>query len=172
MSNRSKSPLSTVRVTAASLIIGLVLSWTANASAGTGFAFVDSIASFFGFATETKVASTSAPDDERMLVIGVCDTAGPIEVESSAGTLAGIPTAYASLTVAGGAFAAINGGVAHLGVINIEICGNSVAETGVTALNQVAGVTSIAINPVGGVDTNDLLAQPLPRLLILTVPTM
>ena len=146
------------------LIFGLIsLMLAANASAGTGFAFVDSIASFFGFAAETTVASTSSPDDDRVFVIGTCDTAGPIEVESTGSTLAGIPTAYASLTVAGGAFAAINGGTAHLGTINIEVCGNSVAETGATSLNQVAGVTSDR-DESGRRDAARLsLAQPLPR---------
>src|SRR4051794_8352999 len=57
----------------------------------------------------------------KALVIGTCDTAGPIEVESSGGTAAGTPTAYATLNAA---FDAINLGVAHTGTIAIEVCGN------------------------------------------------
>jgi hypothetical protein len=82
----------------------------------------------------------------RPFTAGVCDTAGPIEIESSGGTLAGTPTAYATLALA---FTAINGGTLHLGVITIDVCGNT-TETGTAGLNQVAGVTSITMSPAGG----------------------
>ncbi|HJQ97086.1 MAG TPA: hypothetical protein VJ826_02175, partial [Candidatus Polarisedimenticolaceae bacterium] len=51
--------------------------------------------------------------------VGTCDTAGPIEIEATAGTTG--PTQYANLTAA---VAAINAGT-HQGDINIEVCGNS-----------------------------------------------
>ncbi|HEX8650886.1 MAG TPA: C25 family cysteine peptidase [Pyrinomonadaceae bacterium] len=79
-------------------------------------------------------------------VFGTCDTAGAIEVESSGGTLANTPTAYATLALA---FTAINGGTLHTGTITIDVCGNT-TETGTAALNQVAGVTSVTISPAGG----------------------
>ncbi|MGB7923587.1 MAG: Calx-beta domain-containing protein [Pyrinomonadaceae bacterium] len=79
-------------------------------------------------------------------VAGTCDTAGPIEVESSGGTAAGVPTPYATLALA---FTAINGGTLHTGTITIDVCGNT-TETGTAGLNQVAGVTSVAIAPAGG----------------------
>lgn len=80
------------------------------------------------------------------LVPGTCDTAGPIEIESSAGTLAGVPTAYATL---GLAFTAINGAALHLGTITIDVCGDT-TEAASASLNQVAGVTSVTISPAGG----------------------
>ncbi len=99
--------------------------------------------------TEAALRSSSAPKSDtagKLLTFGVCDTAGPIEVESSGGTAAGVPTAYATLQLA---FAAINGGVIHLGVITIDVCGNT-TETASAVLNQVAGVTSVTMSPAGG----------------------
>lgn len=84
--------------------------------------------------------------EPQPFTFGVCNTAGPIEVESSSGSLAGTPTAYATLQLA---FAAINGGTLHLGVITIDVCGNT-TETVPSVLNQVAGVTSITMSPAGG----------------------
>lgn len=84
--------------------------------------------------------------ERAALVPGTCDTAGPIEVESSGGTLGGTPTSYSTLALA---FTAINGGVLHLGTITIDVCGNT-TEVGPAALNQVAGVTSVTISPAGG----------------------
>jgi len=149
MSKPSTSPLSSfVRVTTLILVVGLVLALAVNASAGTGL--IDSIASFFSTA-DTNAVSTTAPEPvEDMITPGTCDTAGPIEVESSGGTLAGVPTAYTSLTNAAGAFLAINGGTLHLGTITIDVCGNSTSEAGTNSLNQVAGVTSITMSPAGG----------------------
>ena len=84
---------------------------------------------------------------------GVCDTAGPIEVESPGGTAAGVPTAYASLNAA---FTAINGGVIHTGgAITIDVCGNTVE--GASAILNASGTgptySSITIAPVGGART-------------------
>ena len=79
--------------------------------------------------------------------IGVCDTAGPLEIESSGGTV--VPTGYASLTAA---FAAINAGT-HTGTIDIEVCGNSGEGTGTAVLNASgsgsASYTAITLKPVG-----------------------
>lgn len=93
-------------------------------------------------ATETSQIQ-AAP---ALMAPGVCDTAGPIEVESATGTLGGIPTAYATLQLA---FAAINGGVLHTGAITIDVCGNT-TETVPAVLNQTAGVGTITISPAGG----------------------
>lgn len=92
-------------------------------------------------------ASSKSDTASKLLTFGTCDTAGPIEVESSGGTQAGTPTAYATLQLA---FAAINGGTLHLGTITIDVCGNT-TETVSAALNQVAGVTSVTMSPAGGV---------------------
>jgi trimeric autotransporter adhesin len=73
--------------------------------------------------------------------------AGPITVTSTLGTAANTPTTYATLTAA---FTAINGAAIHLGVITIAVSGDTNEGTGTAALNQVAGVTSIGIQPVGG----------------------
>jgi len=75
--------------------------------------------------------------------VGTCDTAGPIEVEATAGTVG--PTQYANLAAA---VAAINAGT-HQGAINIEVCGNSV-EAGSLFLNSSvapASYTSITLQP-------------------------
>jgi len=86
----------------------------------------------------------SAPN----LTIGVCDTAGPIEVEASGGDPG--PTAYATL---GAAFAAINAGT-HTGTIAVEVCGDT-SEGATTATLNASGAGSasysfILIRPVGG----------------------
>lgn len=90
------------------------------------------------------VAANSIPEN---LVIGVCDTAGPIEVESTGGTTS--PTAYATLK---DAFDAVNAGT-HTGSINIEVCGNT-TETATASLNASgtgsASFTDITVRPVGG----------------------
>src|SRR5439155_12187874 len=92
------------------------------------------------------LAQENSPDEnDAPAVIGTCDTAGPVEVEATAGTLG--PTAYPDL---GSAIAAINAGT-HQGVINVEICGNT-TETGAMFLNSsgagAASYTSIAIYPL------------------------
>jgi hypothetical protein len=80
-------------------------------------------------------------------VAGVCDTAGPVEVESTGGLTA--PTAYTTLATA---FANIVGGT-HTGSIKIEICGNTTETTTATLTASGTGAasyTGITISPVGG----------------------
>ena len=104
--------------------------------------------SLFGFTSlfNWNADSQSAVEPNMVLAPGTCDTAGPIEVESSGGTAAGTPTVYATLTAA---FTAINDGATHLGVITIDVCGDT-TESATATLNQVAGVTSVTIAPAGG----------------------
>ena len=90
------------------------------------------------------------PDqDSRVLVVGTCDTAGPIEVQ---GTVVGAaPTAYATLA---DAFTAINDGF-HTGAISVDVCGNTTETTSAT-LNRSAGsssYTSVTVRPVGAART-------------------
>ncbi len=93
---------------------------------------------------------------DDMLAPGACDTAGPIEVESSGGTAAGVPTAYATLSGAAGtgAFATINAGVVHTGTITIDVCGDTSEGTATATLSAgnvaPASWTSITISPAGG----------------------
>lgn len=136
-----------VRFISISLMIGLVLFLALNASAGTSF--VDSVASFLGFAGETEAFSKPAPAPAgQMFIAGTCDTAGPIEVEGS--ILGTTPTAYATLTAA---FAAINGGT-HTGAITIDVCGDTDEGTGTALLNESgsgsASYSSISMSPAGG----------------------
>jgi uncharacterized repeat protein (TIGR01451 family) len=85
--------------------------------------------------------------EPQPFTFGTCDTAGPIEVESSGGTVT--PTAYASLKLA---FDAINAGT-HTGTITIDVCGDS-TETATAALNDGATApaswTTMSISPAGG----------------------
>jgi hypothetical protein len=78
---------------------------------------------------------------------GVCDTAGPIEVE---GTIVGTtPTAYATLAAA---FAAINAGT-HTGAISIDVCGDTSEGATTATLNAsgsgAAAYSSITMSPAG-----------------------
>ena len=78
---------------------------------------------------------------------GVCDTAGPIEVESV--SPASGPTAYVSLVAA---FAAINAGT-HQGTITIDVCGSTVEVASAVLNASGAGGAvygSIAMSPAGG----------------------
>ena len=88
------------------------------------------------------------------MTFGVCDTAGPIEVESSGGTAAGVPTAYGTLSGVGGAFDIINLGVVHTGTITIDVCGDTSEGTATATLNAgnvaPASWTSIMMSPAGG----------------------
>ncbi len=82
------------------------------------------------------------------LTPGICDTAGPIEVE---GTVLGTtPTAYATL---GAAFTAINAGT-HTGAISIDVCGDTSEGAATATLNASgsgsASYTSITMAPAGG----------------------
>jgi hypothetical protein len=95
---------------------------------------------------EDRSTATIPEKQITMLTPGICDTAGPIEVESTGGVT--IPTAYARLQFA---FNAINSGT-HTGTITIDVCGNT-TETGTASLNASgsgsANYTSITIRPVG-----------------------
>src|SRR5262249_5342661 len=80
--------------------------------------------------------------------LGSCETAGPIEVEASGGTLG--PTAYATLKAA---FDAINAGT-HTSAISIEVCGNTTEAATATLHASGSGPASYAqvvIRPSGGV---------------------
>jgi hypothetical protein len=86
--------------------------------------------------------------EPRPFTAGVCDTAGPIEVEGSiVGTT---PIAYATLTLG---FAAINAG-AHTGAITIDVCGNTSEGASTAILNAsgagAASYASIVMSPAGG----------------------
>src|SRR5262245_27205887 len=97
------------------IVIGLAIiaasSFAFAAADGSGGYDVGFRASSFE-AAEAPPQGTTAPDDR--VTPGTCDTAGPIEVES---TLPSGPTAYATL---GLAFADINAGL-HTGVITIDV---------------------------------------------------
>lgn len=99
--------------------------------------------SYFTTAESAPLAVAGAP----AMVIGTCDTAGPIEVEATAGTPG--PTLYASLNAA---FTAINAGT-HQGDINVEVCGNT-SESASAILNSgavaPASYSSVIVRPVGG----------------------
>ncbi|HEX8737036.1 MAG TPA: Calx-beta domain-containing protein, partial [Pyrinomonadaceae bacterium] len=139
-----------IAVLSALLLLALVGSTLASAAEVSLFG---SFKQLIGLnAIETSI---SAPAQEQQqtgattqpLVIGTCDTAGPIEVESTGGTTA--PTAYATLKLA---FDAINAGT-HTGSINIEVCGNT-TETASAVLNSgavaPASYTDVTVRPVGG----------------------
>lgn len=92
---------------------------------------------------------------------GTCDTAGPIEVESSGGTMT--PTAYPTLK---DSFDAINAGT-HTGTITIDVCGNT-TEAASAVLNASgsgsASYTGITISPAGGTArtiSGDIAGLPL-----------
>ncbi|MBK8304797.1 MAG: hypothetical protein IPK98_15895 [Chloracidobacterium sp.] len=133
------------RTIAISTVLIALTAVTATAAIGIpGFSIFDTITTFFG-GTSTVPERIGAPEP---MTIGVCDTAGPIEVEAS---LVGPgPTAYATL---GAAFTAINAGT-HTGTISVEVCGNT-TETGTAAVNASgsgsASYSFILIRPVGGV---------------------
>ncbi|MFN7965607.1 MAG: hypothetical protein U0V87_07965 [Acidobacteriota bacterium] len=94
------------------------------------------------------IAVFTASTSVSRAALGVCDTAGPLEIESSGGTVT--PTAYATL---GAAFSAINAGT-HTGTIDIEVCGNTAEGATVALLNASgsgsASYTTITVKPVGG----------------------
>ena len=97
-------------------------------------------------AQQEQFASAPEQEVEAPAVIGTCDTAGPIEVEATAGV--GGPTAYATLQAA---FAAITAGT-HQGVINVEVCGNT-SEIATASLDASGtgstSYTSVTVRPVG-----------------------
>lgn len=97
-------------------------------------------------AFETEAENARGEGKQQSATIGVCDTAGPIEVESTGGTTT--PTAYPTLK---DAFDAINAG-SHTGTINVEVCGNT-TETASASLNASgsgsASYTNVTVRPVG-----------------------
>src|SRR5829696_6602943 len=61
MSNRKPpSRLTFTRNAAATVLIGLMLALSANASTGSGYAFIDSVAAFFGMTTENSAETEQA----------------------------------------------------------------------------------------------------------------
>ncbi len=128
-----------------------ILAIGAVASAANWSAIRASAASLFAYATGQAAlsgATADAPIQTRAAVTpGACDTAGPVEVESSGGTTT--PTAYPSLK---DAFDAINAGT-HTGTITIDVCGDT-NETLTAVLNASgagsASYSSIVIAPAGG----------------------
>jgi len=101
------------------------------------------------FIPEENAAAMSleSPATNSIFTAGSCDTAGPIEIESSGGTTA--PTAYPTLK---SGFDAIVAGT-HTGSINVEVCGNT-TETATAALTAsgigATSYTDVTIRPVGG----------------------
>ncbi len=80
----------------------------------------------------------------------VCDTAGPVEIESTGGTMT--PTAYATLK---DSFDAINSGT-HTGSIKVEICGNTTETATAELLASGVGASSytdVLVRPVAGART-------------------
>lgn len=120
-----------------------ILALSALALAGISSRWTDLLAT----STPAEAASVETVTPAPMTV-GTCNTAGPIEVESTGGTTA--PTAYGSL---GAAFAAINAGT-HTSSIAVEVCGNTDEGT-TTAMLSASGTgsasyTDISIKPAGG----------------------
>ena len=66
MSSSSKlSRLTTIRNAAAAVLLGLMLALSANASTGTGYAFVDSVLEFFGATTVENSAAVGTGDGAK-----------------------------------------------------------------------------------------------------------
>ena len=61
--NRKPSRFSVIRITIVALVIGLVLAFTALASTGTHFAFIDSVSTFLGLAPTQSSAPKMAKND-------------------------------------------------------------------------------------------------------------
>ncbi|HEY0050264.1 MAG TPA: hypothetical protein VGB68_13300, partial [Pyrinomonadaceae bacterium] len=134
-----------IAVLSALLLLAVVGSTLASAAEISLFG---SFKQLIGFNAESSVAASPQPVvTTQPLTIGTCDTAGPIEVESTGGTTA--PTAYATLAAA---FTAINAGT-HTGSINIEVCGNTTETASATLTASGLASTSytdVTIRPVGG----------------------
>ncbi|HMT08348.1 MAG TPA: hypothetical protein PKA82_10115, partial [Pyrinomonadaceae bacterium] len=127
------------RIVSFSLLVAFLITYSSNVLGLTSGVVVSEMG-FVPF-EPTSTASNAA------FTIGTCDTAGPIEIESSGGTTT--PTAYATLQAS---FAAIAAGT-HTGAINVEVCGNT-TETA-SAILDASGTgsysySSITIRPVGG----------------------
>lgn len=106
-----------------------------------------------GRTNRRSAESTNTVADHFALPLSanVCESlpGGPVEVQGTGGSAAQ-PTGYPTLAAA---FSAINSGD-HTGDIDIDICGDSLAEPGGAILNAsgsgAASYTSIDIIPVGG----------------------
>jgi hypothetical protein len=85
---------------------------------------------------------------------------GPIIVSSAAGSF-NPPVSYATLTVAGGAFAALNAAAAGTNAVTILVTADVTTETGATALAASANWTSINMQPSGARTISGSFAGPL-----------
>ena len=128
--------------------IGLLLALLAFAlyPGGTALAQGQQVQSGVPLGPEPLAQEETSPEEiDAPTLIGNCDTAGPIEVEATAGN--GGPAAYPNLAAA---IAAINAGT-HQGIINVEICANT-TEPGAMFLNgnaaAPASYTSVTIRPL------------------------
>src|ERR1044072_5852037 len=93
------------RASALQIILALGFSLVAAILLATSFSAAPSVPN-----DQTQIATqdptrTASEETEAPAVIGTCDTAGPVEVEATAGTLG--PTAYPNLAAA---IAALNAG--------------------------------------------------------------
>ncbi len=94
--------------------------------------------------TQSTSVLTILNDDSAA---AVCDTAGPIEIESTGGTMT--PTAYATLK---DSFDSINAGT-HTGSIKVEVCGDTTETATAELLASGVGASSytdVLVRPVGG----------------------
>lgn len=131
------------------LVIGFAIITISAITAAANWGGVLASLNFFAPA-EAKVEA-QGPSRTSVLTPGTCDTAGPIEVES---TLPSGPTAYATLALA---FTDINAGL-HTGAVTIDVCGDTTEPTVAAAASATlnasgagaASYTAISVNPVGG----------------------
>ncbi len=108
-------------------------------------------------ATTPNVAINSGNFAAFPTSVALTNTAFPIGgtinsytiVPSISGTLVVPSLTYPSLTLSGGAFAAINS-AAVVGNITIEIAGDLAGETGAIQLNEFASPYTVTIKPTGG----------------------
>ncbi|HLM02941.1 MAG TPA: Calx-beta domain-containing protein, partial [Pyrinomonadaceae bacterium] len=139
-----------VAVLSALLVLAVVSSTLASTAE---ISFFDSFKQFVGLSASAETLTSASASQQQPnvsaqpLTIGTCDTAGPIEVESTGGTTA--PSAYATLAAA---FTAINAGT-HTGSINVEVCGNTTETASATLTASGLASTSytdVTVRPVGG----------------------
>lgn len=138
---------SSSKVSSRILIIGFVLFLAGSlAFAGNWRRVAEFFSSSAGFSASVSDGVVTEP--LQFVTPGTCDTAGPIEIDSTGGTTT--PTAYATLK---DAFDAINAGT-HTGAITIDVCGDTNEGTNTAVLNASgsgsASYTSIAVSPAGG----------------------
>ncbi|MFY7885339.1 MAG: BNR-repeat neuraminidase N-terminal domain-containing protein, partial [Dolichospermum sp.] len=102
-----------------------------------------------GISNSLVFAGNATPASVNLQGSGVTSITGTPQQYSITAGISGtitIPGTYPSLTLAGGAFEAINNAVVT-GNINIEIAGNLTSETGANALNQFNSPHTIKIYP-------------------------